>query len=150
MAYSTDMEKAMALREEKQERRDASDDIPNAWQQAVNPGEGDSICNNISTKEMEKAVLHTETQPPAQTLGQHPSVFKTAEVVMIPKPNKRNLSDVSTWRPISPPYLPQQRTRTGGCKKEWHTPPSNTASIPARPEHVDIVVSLNYDMRKHL
>ncbi len=34
-------------------------------------------------------------------IGYYPIVFKTAEVVMIPKPNKRDLSDVSAWRPIS-------------------------------------------------
>jgi hypothetical protein len=35
------------------------------------------------------------------TLGYHPTAFKTAEVAMIPKLNKRDLSDISAWRPIS-------------------------------------------------
>lgn len=33
--------------------------------------------------------------------GYHPQVFKQAEVVMIPKPNKRDLSSPRSWRPIS-------------------------------------------------
>ncbi|KAJ4176432.1 hypothetical protein NW755_14951 [Fusarium falciforme] len=34
-------------------------------------------------------------------LGHHPPVFKQAEVVMIPKPNKRDLTSPRSWRPIS-------------------------------------------------
>ncbi|EFZ04216.2 Reverse transcriptase [Metarhizium robertsii ARSEF 23] len=35
------------------------------------------------------------------TVGHHPGVFREAEVVMIPKPGKRNLSTPRAWRPIS-------------------------------------------------
>ncbi|KAF7532988.1 hypothetical protein G7Z17_g13581 [Cylindrodendrum hubeiense] len=34
-------------------------------------------------------------------LGQHPKAFKGAEVIMIPKPGKRDLSSPRSWRPIS-------------------------------------------------
>ncbi|KAL5598851.1 uncharacterized protein BROUX77_005884 [Berkeleyomyces rouxiae] len=33
--------------------------------------------------------------------GTHPATFKTAEVVMIPKPHKEDMSDTANWRPIS-------------------------------------------------
>ncbi|OAA62398.1 reverse transcriptase [Akanthomyces lecanii RCEF 1005] len=119
MTYSTDVEKAMALRKEKLERRDASDDIANGWQPAVSPPKEIPFARIISTKEVEKAVLHTGNTTPGSDgittrmlqaawphiarpvttlynaclrLGHHPSVFKTAEVVMIPKLNKRDLT----------------------------------------------------------
>ncbi|XWX00640.1 hypothetical protein V2A60_008661 [Cordyceps javanica] len=128
MTYSTEMEKAMALRKEKLERRDASDDIPDAWQPAVEPAKRRPFAKVISAKEVEKAVLHTGNTTPGSDgittkmlqaawshiarplttlynaclrLGYHPGVFKAAEVVMIPKLNKRDLSDVGSWRPIS-------------------------------------------------
>ncbi|KAM3543203.1 hypothetical protein ARSEF1564_003920 [Beauveria bassiana] len=62
--YSTEMEKAMALRKEKLERRDASDDIPDAWQPAVNPARGIPFAKTISRKEIEKAVLRTGNTTP--------------------------------------------------------------------------------------
>ncbi|KAF7557551.1 hypothetical protein G7Z17_g571 [Cylindrodendrum hubeiense] len=34
-------------------------------------------------------------------LGHHPKAFKGAEVIMIPKPGKRDLSSPRAWRPIS-------------------------------------------------
>ncbi|KAJ3499128.1 hypothetical protein NLG97_g581 [Lecanicillium saksenae] len=134
--YSTDMDRALALRKEKLERRDASDDIHDPWQPAVHPPRKIPLEGTISTKEIEKAVLQTGNTTPgadgittkmlqaawphiAQALttlynaclriGYHPTVFKTAEVVMIPKPNKRDLSD------------------NGLSQNEWHTLPSDTA-----------------------
>lgn len=35
------------------------------------------------------------------TLGYHPKAFQRAEVVVLPKPNKRDLSSVRAWRPIA-------------------------------------------------
>ncbi len=64
MTYSTDVEKVMALRKEKLERRDASDDIPDAWQPAVSPAMEIPFAKTISTKEIEKAVLHTGNTTP--------------------------------------------------------------------------------------
>lgn len=34
-------------------------------------------------------------------LGYHPKKLRTAEVVMIPKPNKRDLTDPRSWRPVA-------------------------------------------------
>ncbi|KAM3454106.1 hypothetical protein NHJ6243_008968 [Beauveria neobassiana] len=163
MTYSTDVEKAMALRKEKLERRDASDDIADGWQPAVSPTKEIPFTRTISTKEVEKAVLHTGNTTPGSDgittrmlqaawphiarpvttlynaclrLGHHPSVFKTAEVVMIPKLNKRNLSKVSTWRPISLLSCLSKGLERAGA-------------LPKR-SAVDIVVSLIYDIEKAL
>ncbi|KAI0998058.1 hypothetical protein K3495_g10131 [Podosphaera aphanis] len=35
------------------------------------------------------------------TVGHHPSIFRRAEVVVIPKPHKDDLSNPANWRPIS-------------------------------------------------
>ncbi|OAA61588.1 Endonuclease/exonuclease/phosphatase [Akanthomyces lecanii RCEF 1005] len=50
--YSTEIEKAMAIRREKLERRDASDDIPDGWRPAVNPSKVIPFARTISTKEI--------------------------------------------------------------------------------------------------
>ncbi|KAM3462859.1 hypothetical protein MY5147_009760, partial [Beauveria neobassiana] len=181
--YSTDMEKAMALRKEKLERRDASDDITDAWQPAVSPARDIPFARTISTKEIEKAVLHTGNTTPGSDgittkmlqaawshiaqplttlynaclrLGHHPSVFKVAEVVMIPKLNKRNLSDVSTWRPISLLSCLSKglerviaRRMAYAAIKYSILHPNQAGALPKR-SAVDIVVSLIYDIEKAL
>ncbi|TQV90123.1 endonuclease/reverse transcriptase [Cordyceps javanica] len=181
--YSTEIEKAMALRREKLERRDASDDIPDGWRPAVNPSKEVSFARTISTKEIEKAVLHTgNTTPgsdgittkmlraawphiasPLTTLynaclwrGHHPSVFKAAEVVMIPKSNKRDLSDVSSWRPISLLSCLSKglerviaRRMAHAALKNGILHPSQAGALPKR-SAVDIVTSLVYDIEKAL
>ncbi|OAA34233.1 reverse transcriptase [Beauveria brongniartii RCEF 3172] len=181
--YSTDMEKAMALRKEKLERRDASDDITDAWQLAVSPARDIPFASTIPTKEIEKAVLHTGNTTPGSDgittkmlqaawshiaqplttlynaclrLGHHPSVFKVAEVVMIPKLNKRNLSDVSTWRPISLLSCLSKglerviaRRMAYAAIKYGILHPNQAGALPKR-SAVDIVVSLIYDIEKAL
>ncbi|KAM3536768.1 hypothetical protein ARSEF1564_010309 [Beauveria bassiana] len=126
MIYSTDAGEAMALRKEEMEHCDASDDVADGWLPAVSPTKEIPFARTIPTKEVEKAVLHTGNTTPGsdgittrrlQTawphiarqvttpynacllLGYHSSVFRTAEVVMMPKLNKWNLSEVSKWRP---------------------------------------------------
>ncbi|KAM3466574.1 hypothetical protein MY5147_009007, partial [Beauveria neobassiana] len=181
--YSTEIEKAMALRREKLERRDASDDIPDGWRPAVNPSKEIPFTRTISAKETEKAVLHTgNTTPgsdgittkmlraawphiasPLTTLynaclrrGHHPSVFKAAEVVMIPKPNKRDLSDIGSWRPISLLSCLSKglerviaRRMAYAALKNGILHPSQAGALPKR-SAVDIVTSLVYDIEKAL
>ncbi|KAM3450573.1 hypothetical protein NHJ6243_009776 [Beauveria neobassiana] len=183
MTYSTDVEKAMALRKEKLERRDASDDIADGWQPAVSPTKEIPFARTISTKEVEKAVLHTGNTTPGSDgittrmlqavwphiarpvttlynaclqLGHHPSVFKTAEVVMIPKLNKRNLSKVSTWRPISLLSCLSKglerviaRRMAYAAIKYGILHPNQAGALPKR-SAVDIVTSLIYDIEKAL
>lgn len=64
MTYSTDAEKAMALRKEKLERRDASDDIADGWQPLVHPAKEIPFARTISTNEVEKAVLYIGNTTP--------------------------------------------------------------------------------------
>jgi hypothetical protein len=45
--------------------------------------------------------LVTEIYNACLQQGYWPSPWCTAEVVMIPKPNKRNLAETEAWRPIS-------------------------------------------------
>ncbi|OAA57831.1 Endonuclease/exonuclease/phosphatase [Akanthomyces lecanii RCEF 1005] len=183
MTYSTDVEKAMALRKEKLERRDASDDIADGWQPPVHPAKEIPFARTISTKEVEKAVLHTGNTTPGSDgittrmlqaawphiarpvtklynaclrLGHHPSVFKTAEVVMIPKLNKRDLSKVSTWRPISLLSCLSKglerviaRRMAYAAIKYGILHPNQAGALPKR-SAVDIVVSLIYDIEKAL
>ncbi|KGQ02481.1 Retrovirus-related Pol polyprotein from type-1 retrotransposable element R1 [Beauveria bassiana D1-5] len=183
MTYSTEMEKAMVLRKEKLERRDASDDIPDAWQPYVDPAKGIPFAETISTKEIEKAVLRTGNTTPGSDgittkmlqaawshiarplttlynaclrLGYHPSVFKAAEVVMIPKLNKRDLSDVGSWRPISLLSCLSKglerviaRRMAYAALKHGILHPSQAGALPKR-SAVDIVASLIYDVEKAL
>ncbi|OAA57839.1 reverse transcriptase [Akanthomyces lecanii RCEF 1005] len=183
MTYSTDAEKAMAPRKEKLERRDSSDDIADGWQPAVRPPKEIPFARTISTNEVEKAVLHTGNTTPGSDgittrmlqaawphiarpvtklynaclrLGHHPSVFKTAEIVMIPKLNKRNLSDVSTWRPISLLSCLSKRLERVIARRMAYAAikygilhPNQAGALPKRPA-VDIVVSLIYDIEKAL
>ena len=183
MTYSTDKEKAMALRKEKLERRDASDDIADGWQPSVNPTKEIPFARTISNKEVEKAVLHTGNTTPGSDgittrmlqaawphiarpvttlynaclrLGHHPSVFKTAEVVMIPKLNKRDLSKVSTWRPISLLSCLSKglerviARRMANAAIKYGILHSNQAGALPKRSAVDIVVSLIYDIEKAL
>ncbi len=51
------MEMALALRREKLERRDASDDIEDPWLPTVNPTRAIPFARLIPTKEIAKAIL---------------------------------------------------------------------------------------------
>lgn len=183
MTYSTDVEKAMALWKEKLERRDASDDIVDGWQPAASPPREIPFARTISTKEVEKAVLQTGNTTPGSDgittrmlqaawphiarpvtilynaclrLGHYPSVFKTAEVVMIPKLNKRDLSKVSTWRPILLLSCLSKGLERVVARRMAHTAIKygilhpNQAGALLKRSAVDIVVSLIYDVEKAL
>ncbi|KAJ3478790.1 hypothetical protein NLG97_g8480 [Lecanicillium saksenae] len=183
MTYATDMDKAMILRKEKLERRDASDDIADPWQPTVSPVKEIPFARTIPTKEIEKAVLQTgNTTPgsdgittkmlqaawphiarPLTTLynaclrvGYHPAVFRTAEVVMIPKPNKRNLSDISSWRPISLLSCLSKGLERVIARRMAHAAikhsivhPNQAGALPKR-SAVDIAACLIYDIEKAL
>ncbi|OAQ58954.1 reverse transcriptase [Pochonia chlamydosporia 170] len=90
------------------------------------------------------------------TLGYHPTAFKTAEVAMIPKLNKRDLSDVSAWRPISLlSCLSKGLERVIGRRlaylavkyKVLH--PNQAGALPKR-SATDIVTALIYDVERAL
>lgn len=126
--YSTNIDKARALGQCKLARRDATDDIDNPWRPLEEQPGPIPFEQHISVAEAKHGLLSTgNTSPGADGItvkmlqaiwpsigrrvteiynaclrhGYYPQAFKKAEVVMIPKPNKRNLSDISAWRPIS-------------------------------------------------
>ncbi|CEJ95213.1 hypothetical protein VHEMI10708 [[Torrubiella] hemipterigena] len=85
-------------------------------------------------------------------LGYHPMVFKSAEVVMIPKPNKRDLSNPSAWRPISLlPCLSKGLERVLARRIAYMAvthdiiPPELAGALPRR-SAMDIVSSLVFDI----
>ncbi|KID78672.1 reverse transcriptase [Metarhizium guizhouense ARSEF 977] len=89
-------------------------------------------------------------------LGYHPSPFKTAEVAMIPKLNKRDLSDISAWRPISLlSCLSKGLERVIGRRlaylaiKHKVLHPDQAGALPKR-SATDIVTALVYDVERAL
>ncbi|KJK84777.1 hypothetical protein H633G_11443, partial [Metarhizium anisopliae BRIP 53284] len=125
--YETQLDKANALRRSTLERRTAADDITDPWI-PVRPARKIPFAQEVTLEEAEDATIKTgNTSPGADnitvkllqavwdiigghvcrlyqgclTVGHHPGAFREAEVVMIPKPGKRNLSTPRAWRPIS-------------------------------------------------
>ncbi|KID83882.1 Endonuclease/exonuclease/phosphatase [Metarhizium guizhouense ARSEF 977] len=104
-----------------------ADDIADPWI-PVRPARKIPFAQEVTLEEAEDATIRTgNTSPGADNImvkllqavwdiigghvcrlyqgclsgGHHPGVFREAEVVMIPKPGKRNLSCPRAWRPIS-------------------------------------------------
>ncbi|EFY95407.2 Endonuclease/exonuclease/phosphatase [Metarhizium robertsii ARSEF 23] len=127
VVYETQIDKANALRRSTLERRTAADDIADPWI-PVHPARKIPFVQEITLEEAEDATIKTgNTSPGADnitvkllravwdvigghvrhlydgclSLGHHPKAFREAEVVMIPKPGRRNLSTPRAWRPIS-------------------------------------------------
>ncbi|KID83792.1 reverse transcriptase [Metarhizium guizhouense ARSEF 977] len=125
--YETQLDKANALRRSTLERRTVADDITDTWI-PVHSARKIPFAQEVTLEEAEDATIKTgNTSPGADnitvkllqtvwdiigghvcrlyqgclTVGHHPGVFREAEVVMIPKLGKRNLSTPRVWRPIS-------------------------------------------------
>ncbi|CEJ95251.1 hypothetical protein VHEMI10742 [[Torrubiella] hemipterigena] len=125
--YSTPTERAHALKAHILDRRDASDDLPEP-DYSGSPTQQIPMDTTVSLEAARRAVLVTGNTTPgsdgitrdmlklawphigqAVTLlynaclefGYHPKQLRTAEVVMIPKPTKRDLTDPRSWRPIA-------------------------------------------------
>jgi ribonuclease HI len=181
--YTTNLERANILRKEKLERRDASDDIPDPWSPTVSPKQQVPFSIYISVSEAQDALLRTGNTTPGMdgittkmlqaiwpsisyiitllynaclALGYHPAPFKTAEVAMIPKLNKRNLSDISSWRPISLlSCLSKGLERVIGRRlaylavKHKVLHPNQAGALPKR-SATDIVTALVYDVERAL
>ncbi|KJZ69456.1 hypothetical protein HIM_11161 [Hirsutella minnesotensis 3608] len=125
--YETQLEKATALRRATLERRTASDDIPDPWV-PVNTRKAIPFADQVSFEETRDATLCTGNTSPGSdnitvrmlravwhaigslvhqlyqgclSIGHHPKPFREAEVVMIAKPGRRDLSTPRAWRPIS-------------------------------------------------
>ena len=116
-----------ALRQATLERRTAEDDITNPWTSVSSP-RSIPFPPEISLDEVQYATLHTGNTSPGSdsitvdllkaiwhiigthvrrlfegclTTGHHPKPFKEAEVVMIAKPGRRDLTSPRAWRPVS-------------------------------------------------
>ncbi|KAF6515688.1 hypothetical protein HZS61_004429 [Fusarium oxysporum f. sp. conglutinans] len=121
------MDKANALRQVTLERKTAEDDIANAWT-PVSPPRLIPFSPEISLDEAEYTTTQTGNTSPGSdnisvnllkavwhiigthvrrlfegclSAGHHPKSFKEAEVVMIAKPGRRDLTEPRAWRPIS-------------------------------------------------
>ncbi|KAK7592656.1 hypothetical protein V3481_007266 [Fusarium oxysporum f. sp. vasinfectum] len=127
VVYETQLDKANALRRATLERRTAEDDIQDPWIE-VSPRKTIPFPHEISLEEAQDATLRTgNTSPGADNItvklltavwhiigtyvrrlfegclaiGHHPKPFRAAEVVMIAKPGRRDLTTPRAWRPIS-------------------------------------------------
>ncbi|TVY73798.1 putative RNA-directed DNA polymerase from transposon BS [Fusarium oxysporum f. sp. cubense] len=127
VVYESQMDKANALRQAMLERRTAEDDITNPWM-PLTPRRLIPFPSEISMEEVQYATLSTGNTSPGSdnitvqlleavwhiigthvrrlferclTIGHHPKPFKEAEVVMIAKPGRRDLTEPRAWRPIS-------------------------------------------------
>ncbi|RKK35990.1 hypothetical protein BFJ67_g13012, partial [Fusarium oxysporum f. sp. cepae] len=127
IVYESQMDKANALRQVTLERKTAEDDIANAWT-PVSPPRLIPFSPEISLEEAQYATYHTGNTSPGSdnitvklleavwhtigthvhrlferclTIGHHPKPFREAEVVMITKPGRRDLTEPRAWRPIS-------------------------------------------------
>jgi ribonuclease HI len=127
VVYETQMDKANALRQATLERRTADDDIDTPWA-SVSASRSIPFSPEISLDEAQYATLHTGNTSPGSdnitvnllravwhiigthvrrlfegclTIGHHPRPFKEAEVVMITKPGRRDLTSPRAWRPVS-------------------------------------------------
>ncbi|RKK09713.1 hypothetical protein BFJ65_g16158 [Fusarium oxysporum f. sp. cepae] len=127
VVYETQLDKANALRRATLEHRTAEDDIQDPWIE-VSPRKTIPFPHEISLEEAQDATLRTgNTSPGADNItvklltavwhiigthvrrlfegclaiGHHPKPFRAAEVVMIAKPGRRDLTNPRAWRPIS-------------------------------------------------
>ena len=125
--YETQTEKADALRHATLERRTTGDDLDDPWRE-ITPSQILPFSAEVSAEEARNATICTGNTSPGSDsitvrllqaawpsigtlvqrlfegcliIGHHPKVFKEAEVVMLPKPGKRDLTSPRSWRPIS-------------------------------------------------
>ncbi|KID93327.1 Endonuclease/exonuclease/phosphatase, partial [Metarhizium majus ARSEF 297] len=178
--YETQLDKANALRRSTLERRTAADNITDPWI-PVRPVRKIPFVQEITLEEAEDATIKTgNTSPGADnitvkllqavwdiigghvcrlyqgclTVGHHPGVFREAEVVMIPKPGKRNLSTPRAWRPISLlSCLGKGLERLIARRLAWASihyavlHPQQAGALPKR-SAVDLVAALIHDIEE--
>ena len=125
--YETQVDKANALRRATLERRTAADDLPDPWIPVV-PHKTIPFPQSTSLDEARDATIGVGNTSPGSdnitvkllqtvwhligvhvrllyegclSVGHHPKPFRVAEVVMIAKPGRRDLTTARAWRPIS-------------------------------------------------
>ena len=125
--FETQLQKAEALRHALLERRGEGDDIEDAWA-PIPPTNILPISLEVTLEQAQHAAIHTSSTSPGidgitvrtlqlswgatgkhirllyeacLSLGYYPRIFQHAEILMIPKPGKRDLTSHRSWRPIS-------------------------------------------------
>ncbi|KAJ0126813.1 hypothetical protein HZ326_30083 [Fusarium oxysporum f. sp. albedinis] len=180
VVYETQIDKANALRQATLERRTAEDDIANPWT-PVTPRRPIPFPSEISMEEAQYATLSTgNTSPGSDNItvklleavwhiigthvrrlfarclatGHHPKVFKEAEVVMIAKPGRRDLTEPRAWRPISLlSCLGKGLERLIARRLAWAAVhysvlhPQQTGALPKR-SATDLVTALIHDIEE--
>lgn len=126
--HETQLDKANALRRATLERHTTEDDIPDP-STPINASRSIPFSKEVSLEEARISTLRRGNTSPGSdnitvkvlratwhiigphvrrlyegclSIGHHPKSFREAEVVMIPKPGRRDLSTPRAWRPISP------------------------------------------------
>ncbi|KID59265.1 reverse transcriptase, partial [Metarhizium hybridum] len=182
IVYETQIDKANALRRCTLERRTAADDIPDPWI-PVSPSRAIPFGQEITLQEVEDATIKTgNTSPGADNItvkllqavwdiigdhvrrlyegclaaGHHPKAFREAEVVMIPKSGRRNLSKPRAWRPISLlSCLGKGLERLIARRLAWASinygvlHPQQAGALPKR-SAVDLVAAVVHDIEETL
>ncbi|XP_044715319.1 reverse transcriptase (RNA-dependent DNA polymerase) domain-containing protein [Hirsutella rhossiliensis] len=178
--YETQLEKATALRQATLERRTANDDIPDPWV-PVKAGTTIPFADRVSVEETRDAILRTGNTSPGSdnitvrmlravwhaigslvhqlyqgclSIGHHPKPFRGAEVVMIAKPGRRDLSTPRAWRPISLlSCLGKGLERLIARRLAWASVhfgvlhPQQAGALPKR-SAVDLVAALVHDIEE--
>ncbi|KAJ6439209.1 reverse transcriptase [Purpureocillium lavendulum] len=179
-AYETQLDKANALRRATLERRTSEDDIPDPWV-PVTATRAIPFSKDISLQEVQDATIRTGNTSPGSDnitvkmlkaawhiigehvrrlyegclrLGHHPQPFREAEVVMIAKPGRRNLSTPRAWRPISLlSCLGKGLERLIARRLAWASihygvlHPQQAGALPKR-SAVDLVAALVHDIEE--
>ncbi|CEJ82398.1 hypothetical protein VHEMI02464 [[Torrubiella] hemipterigena] len=178
LVYTTDEERAQALLTAKLATRSAEEDIEFDLESDTS-SQHIPFEDVLSKREVEDSLLRTGNTTPGADgittkmlravwpslgdaitllyssclrLGYHPEIFRIAEVVMIPKPNKRDLSSPTAWRPISLlPCLSKGLERAIARRlaflaiKYKIIPPKLAGALPRRLA-IDIVLALIFDI----
>ncbi|KAH7471445.1 hypothetical protein FOMA001_g13039 [Fusarium oxysporum f. sp. matthiolae] len=180
VVYETQLDKANALRRATLERRMADDDIENPWIPVSFPRSIPFLLE-ISLDEAQYATLYTGNTSPGSdnitvdllkavwhiigmhvrrlferclSIGHHPKPFKEAEVVMIAKPGRRDLTSPRAWRPISLlSCLGKGLERLIARRLAWATinysvlHPQQAGALPKR-SATDLVTALIHDIEE--
>ncbi|KID81124.1 Endonuclease/exonuclease/phosphatase [Metarhizium guizhouense ARSEF 977] len=180
IVYESQIDKANALRRAILERRTAADDLPDPWIPLV-ASRAIPFSQTISLEEARDATIRTGNTSPGSdnitvkllqavwhligtrvrdlyegclSVGYHPKPFREAEVVMIAKPGRRDLTTPRAWRPISLlSCLGKGLERLIARRLSWATihygvlHPQQTGALPKR-SAVDLVAALIHDIEE--
>ncbi|KAJ6436970.1 Protein phosphatase 1 regulatory subunit 3A [Purpureocillium lavendulum] len=180
IVYETQLDKANALRRATLERRTSQDDIADPWIPVITR-RTIPFAQSVSLEEVRDATLRTGNTSPGSdnitvkmlravwhvignlvhklfqgclNVGHHPKPFREAEVVMITKPGRRNLSEARAWRPISLlSCLGKGLERLIARRLAWASVhhgvlhPQQAGALPKR-SAVDLVAALVHDIEE--